>query len=174
MSSQRSEEPDGIEGVFGRRLRLCSRVQLFETKDLILSCPDCHQFLLYCCPCSKRQIKPVPCHHFHLVFTDGACRNTGQVGATAGIGIAYGTDEESQYILPITNEIDLFSRRTSQRAELLAALEGINLFGWDDHPPPKQDHNSGANRTLIIATDSEYVVKGMTDWLPRWKVSALH
>ncbi|KAL9028154.1 MAG: hypothetical protein Q9196_003436 [Gyalolechia fulgens] len=31
--------------------------------------------------------------------------------------------------------------------------------------PPSQDLKD----QWIIATDSEYVVKGMTEWLPRWK-----
>lgn len=31
--------------------------------------------------------------------------------------------------------------------------------------------NEAEKKVWIIATDSEYVVKGMTEWLPTWKVS---
>lgn len=161
---------EGDEGVYGRRLRLCPSLQSCETPDLIRSCPDCSQFLLVCCSCRKRFPKITkPCHHFSLLFTDGACRNNGQVGATAGIGFAHGTNEQSWIALPITDEMDSFPKRTSQRAELLAALKGLQYICEVIIPC---SHGPGASDgAFIIATDSEYVVKGMTEWLPQWKVS---
>lgn len=161
---------EGPQGIYGRRLRLCPSLESCETSDLILTCPDCNRFYLVCCSCRKRYRKTErPCHNYRLVFTDGACRNNGQMGATAGIGIAYGTDEQSQISIPITDEEDDFPRRTSQRTELLAALTGLQYVC---EPVCSLVHGRGdPNRSLIIASDSEYVVKGMTEWLPRWKVS---
>lgn len=148
---------------------MCSSLQSFETSDLILSCPNCSQFFLLCCSCRKRFYKKeTPCHHFRLVFTDGACRNNGQVGATAGIGFAYGTNEDSQISLPISDEEDPFPRRSSQRAELLAAVTGL-LYVCEGglHPINKLHGTDASDESLIIATDSEYVVKDITEWLPQ-------
>lgn len=165
MSSKLLQDSfDGIEGVYGRRLRLCSYLESHETSDLILSCSHCSHFYLLCCSCRKSYR---PCHRYRLVFTDGACRNNGQTGATAGIGIAYGTDEQSQIVLPISDKLDNFPRRTSQRAELLAALKGLSQVCENDTPLI----NDSPGGYLIIATDSEYVVNGITQWFPRWKVS---
>jgi len=118
-----------------------------------------------------------PCHHFRLVFTDGACLNNGQVGAKAGLGVAVGSLESGHHLsLPVNLNVDAGQRRTSQRAEQLAALHGLaylsemtklNTSRHYSNPPkePEEDMN------WIIATDSEYVVKGMTEWVPEWKVS---
>lgn len=176
LSSSEFDDADQVrEGVFDRRLHLCPRLQSFDTNDLVLSCSKCNQFLLYCCHCSKKfptRRKGKPCHHYRLVFTDGACRNNGQVGATAGIGIAHGRDEESQLSIPITTEVDSYSRRTSQRAELIAAIEGLSTVCQYDYDLPDHDDPDDSDKiALIVATDSEYVVKGMTEWLPQWKVS---
>ena len=128
------------------------------------------------------------CHHFRLIFTDGACRQNGQLGATAGIGIARGEKAASQQAIPITRLVDENSKRTSQRAELLAALAGLEhmvevdrLNAGNENKLKKQKKTKGrkhglrdAEKALIIATDSEYVVKGMTEWLPAWKVSPLY
>ena len=68
-------------------------------------------------------------------------------------------------------------RRTSQRAELLAAISGIRFMAEADGPyvPKKKKCKKQDLRkteiSWIIATDSEYVVKGMTEWLPAWQVS---
>ena len=127
------------------------------------------------------------------MFTDGACLSNGMAGATAGLGVAMGlvegdkgwsdlyadnkNDEESwdrsgdderpwQKSIPVTDEIDPGQRRSSQRAELLAALLGVDMMY------PQHGHHPLEKRSIIITTDSEYVVKGMTEWFPSWKVSS--
>lgn len=77
---------------------------------------------------SSDKPKGKPCHHFRLIFTDGACRLNGQVGATAGIGLALGGRTSSQQAIPITTSLDPNQKRTSQRAELLAALAGLRYL----------------------------------------------
>jgi ribonuclease HI len=47
--------------------------------------------------------------------------------------------------------------------EFLAEAHRINT-----EPEDKPEDECNA---WIIATDSEYVVKGMTEWLPTWRVS---
>ncbi|KAL8915909.1 MAG: hypothetical protein Q9172_006570 [Xanthocarpia lactea] len=177
---------------------------MFSTDELIRTCEICGCFCLYCCGCQKyfkndgRNKSGTVCHHFRLIFTDGACRHNGRFGATAGIGVAIGTRYMSQVSVPINAKLDSSQKRTSQRAELLATPAGLRLTaliddetngesGTDDSesaPKVKQskkrkggkprNHNPNeAEKVWIIATDSEYVVKGMTEWLPAWKPANL-
>ena len=99
----------------------------------------------------------------------------GQAEATAGVGIACGEGENDQLSLPITEETDPGQRRTSQRAELLAALTGLRYLemtaGIEQIGAQTNNHRDSQRETArVVATDSEYVVKGMTEWLPAWKV----
>ncbi|KAL8787636.1 MAG: hypothetical protein Q9195_007682 [Heterodermia aff. obscurata] len=124
------------------------------------------------------------CHHYRLIFTDGACRLNGQADATAGIGIAIGGTEPRHLSLAIDDELDPGQKRTSQRAELLAALTGVgylitehkNSRGDEKKEATKKKHRGSQDKksTWIIATDSEYVVKGMTEWFPAWKANNYH
>lgn len=94
----------------------------------------------------------------------------------SGIGIAFGLEGEKsyQFSIPVDDNIDPGAKRTSQRAELLAALEGLKKIG--DYDEGFFAHNSRTRREgsdepeIVVTTDSEYVVKGMTEWLPTWKV----
>lgn len=176
-----SESEGNNEGVIvGRKIELCPRLQSFSQEDLIETCPHCDQFFLFCCPCSQRYDDyeaRKPCHHYRLVFTDGACRQNGQMGATAGIGISCGESDGWQQSIPVTASLDPGQKRTSQRAELLAALAGLKYMVRADElnesGEETQDGVRGpesSRKAWIIATDSEYVVKGMTEWLPTWKV----
>lgn len=104
----------------------------------------------------------------------------------AGIGIAFGTgtgdpdDEDThQFSDPVDDTLDPLAKRTNQRAELLAALEGLKKVcdsdeGWmeDDYEIRKVYLGAQPPLEVIVTTDSEYVVKGMTKWLPNWKVGA--
>ena len=174
-----NSDDDRAEGIIGRKMVFCDRLQLFETDELIRVCPDCRCFVLYCCHClNTRAEDGPPCHHFRLIFSDGACRSNGLVGATAGIGILYGEKTASQRAIPITSELDPGQKRTSQRAELLAALAAVRFMAEVDQLNRENrmgrdggDRSGFENDVWVIATDSEYVVKGMTEWLPTWKVN---
>lgn len=178
MSSS-DDDYEGAEGIIGRKMVFCDRLQSFETDKLIMTCPDCRGFFLYCCCCSTHHSEaPLPCHHFRLVFSDGACRLNGQLGATSGIGILYGEDTKAQQAIPITSSLDPGQKRTSQRAELLAALAALQFIAEADRLHGKEAKKKDGPRSpgqsekaWVIATDSEYVVKGMTEWLRTWKVT---
>lgn len=84
--------------------------------------------------------------------------------------MAVGSVDTLQLSVPITDEEDPSPVRSNQRAELLAAKMGIEFLGLlaemnKDPSRPKKEPP-----TWIIATDSHYVVRGMTEWLPAWKV----
>lgn len=77
------------------------------------------------------------------------------------------------WAIPIDDEIDPSSVRTSQRAELLAAIHGIYElaeFESDSNEARAEHRDSNDKVTWVITSDSEYVVLGMTEWVPAWKV----
>ena len=125
------------------------------------------------------------CHHVQLVFTDGACSNNGESYAVAGLGIVVG-DGELSWSITVDDTMDSANApRTSQRAELLAAINGLKKLKEVHHcyldmekevnpkksaarrrARAKEDHSA----TYVVVTDSEYVVKGITEWFPAWRV----
>ncbi|OGT06929.1 MAG: ribonuclease HI [Gammaproteobacteria bacterium GWF2_41_13] len=81
-----------------------------------------------------------------LVYTDGACRgNPGEGGW--GAVLKYGEKEKycSGYEPDTTNN----------QMELRAAIEALAALKQTCH--------------VILTTDSQYVKKGITEWLPVWK-----
>lgn len=161
-------------GVFNRRVYFCAKQQAFDTADLIEQCYKCDRFYLMCCAHVFNQVDV--CHSTRLIFTDGACLSNGHRNAQAGIGVAVGMCEKDQMAAPIDDRMDGVGKRTNQRAELLAALEGLKMMSRitpidDDEAQSLRDQAyRGDPNAWVITTDSEYVVKGMTEWLPKWKV----
>lgn len=120
-------------------------------------------------------------HYFQLVFSDGACFNNGQGDAAkAGLGIVISdVDVDLFWSIAVDDTLDT-APRTNQRAELLAAIEGLKKLELENQNccsvlGDEINHSSIANEdyrgTYIVVTDSEYVVKGITEWFPQWRVS---
>ena len=85
--------------------------------------------------------------------------------------------EEYSWSVSVDDTIDPDAPRTSQRAELLAALEGLkklHKFSIDEDPGAHaklmRRHKAEGDPHYIVVTDSEYVVKGITEWFPSWRV----
>ncbi|EMD41108.1 hypothetical protein CERSUDRAFT_103428 [Gelatoporia subvermispora B] len=171
------------EGVFGRRFQFCPTLkrQAQKPSDLILTCPRCLDYAARCCHHVNFESEQA-CHHYRLVFTDGACLSNGQSGATAGIGIAMGELDGRQWSVPIDNSIDSFPKRSSQRAELLAAIHALRFLSETrikaalesphGHRQAIMHQDDVQDRECwVVTTDSEYVVKGITEWFPQWKAN---
>lgn len=80
------------------------------------------------------------------IFTDGACRGNPGPGGW-GVLLRYNHHERRLYGgVPHT---------TNNRMELTAAIEGLKLLRQPS--------------CVTIATDSQYVRRGVTEWLPNWK-----
>ncbi len=80
------------------------------------------------------------------IFTDGACRGNPGPGGWGAV-LRYGDRER-----------ELFGgdrHTTNNRMELMAAIMALEAL---KRPV-----------TAVVTTDSEYVKKGMTEWLPAWK-----
>ena len=80
------------------------------------------------------------------IFSDGACRGNPGPGGW-GVLMRYAGHEKSLY----GGE----SNTTNNRMELRAVIEGLEALA-----EPCE---------VIVTTDSQYVRKGMTEWIHRWK-----
>ncbi len=100
-----------------------------------------------------------------LIFTDGACLNNGQANPKAGCSFVYRPSTEeprivghAEFRLENKGPTGEVHQQTSNRAELRAVIAALRYRSW-----------SGEGfTTLIIATDSEYVVEGATSWVRGW------
>lgn len=80
------------------------------------------------------------------IFTDGACKGNPGPGGW-GVLLRCGTTEKELY----GGE----RQTTNNRMELMAAIEGLKAL---TRPC-----------SVTLTTDSQYVRKGITEWLPGWK-----
>ncbi|XP_067134818.1 ribonuclease H1-like [Centruroides vittatus] len=85
------------------------------------------------------------------IYTDGACCSNGKNGARAGIGVYWGPNH------PLNVSERLEGRQTNNRAEIHAAVRALN-----------QAKENGYN-DVIIYTDSNFLIKGVTQWVKTWK-----
>ena len=161
-----------------RKFTLCPSMVDYEFSHLIVKCHLCARFFAACCLHKSfggdlYQDKRPCCHHSQVVFTDGACSDNGRDNAKAGLGITIGTEEEFCWSIAVDDAVDPDAAQTSQRAELLAAIEGLKkleerheTYYTAATDPKQEDRNE-----YVVSTDSEYVVKGITEWFPAWRVS---
>jgi ribonuclease HI len=80
------------------------------------------------------------------IYTDGACRGNPGAGGWGALLISgdkrktmYGGEPET----------------TNNRMELTAAIEALNVLK--------------GRQSVVLHTDSKYVMDGLTQWLPNWK-----
>ena len=154
-------DPKWCQDVVAHRLIFCENVRSVPTEHLLIDCSCCQRFLAFCCSCTSKQLQaeeacrerrsrsteddddalpPKPCHYYKVALVDGACLGNGQDKATAGIGITLGLHPTMQWAIPIDDAVDPASVRTSQRAELLAAIHGMRkLAEFETHPRDKRD-----------------------------------
>lgn len=81
------------------------------------------------------------------IWTDGACKGNPGVG---GWGVLLKRDHHEKTLCG--GEPDT----TNNRMELTAVIEALNVLKRPCH--------------IILHTDSQYVQKGITEWLPNWKL----
>jgi ribonuclease HI len=88
----------------------------------------------------------------YIASVDGSCINNGQRNARAGWGALLESSQGA--ILEIAGPLE-GERQTNQRAELTAAIMALKAVS-----KPAQ---------FCIYSDSEYVVKGINEWMQDWK-----
>jgi len=176
MRTRKTEAEDEYpgEGIISRRFIFCPTLQdNYTTDELAPQCAHCGRFFVLCC---QDRDRTDVCHHYRLAFTDGACLSNGKDDATAGLGIAIGDLELGidHWAIPVEDFMDSdHPKRTSQRTELLAAIEGLDRLRLAELATEESKGKYSKGRKSppewVIATDSEYVVKGITEWFPSWK-----
>jgi ribonuclease HI len=156
-----------------------TRAQLQYRDDGTLIVPDIHPFTPPNPTVTPSQLFPLqqrPGRQFPrfahrsnrgdlLIYTDGACLNNGQPHAAAGWGFVFRAPEADR------PDVGRVSGRledqgpsgesypqTSNRAELRAVIAALQFRAW---------YGEGWAR-LVIATDSEYVVRGATERVRAW------
>ncbi|CAG5123395.1 unnamed protein product [Candidula unifasciata] len=85
------------------------------------------------------------------VYTDGGCFDNGRNGARAGIGVFWAR-----------NDVDNVSERlpgrpTNNRAEIHAAVRAVQIA------------KKKGIQNLILHTDSQFLINGITKWIRGWK-----
>ena len=98
-----------------------------------------------------------------LIFSDGACLDNGQPNPRAGWAFVHGPGlAEKQLItsgrLEGKGPFGDDGTQTSNRAELRAVVAALRYRHWGGE----------GFKTIVIATDSEYVVEGSTKWARTW------
>ncbi len=86
----------------------------------------------------------------HEIYTDGACRGAKE-RRRGGIGVYFGEGDERNVSEPLYG-----TRHTNQRAELTALLRALQIVRHDA-------------RIYTVYSDSMYAVRGVNEWLDRWK-----
>ena len=85
-------------------------------------------------------------HEIVEIFTDGACRGNPGPGAWAALLRYKGVEKELSGYEPMT---------TNNRMEMMAAIRALEAL---KRP-----------MTMQVYTDSQYLTKGMEEWLSGWK-----
>lgn len=97
-----------------------------------------------------------------LIYTDGACLDNGHANARAGCGFVFsstpGPSSYCNFRLEKQGPTGEVYQPTSNRAELRAVIAALRFRAWDVE----------GFRSIVIATDSEYVVEGATRWVRTW------
>ncbi|KAI3144228.1 hypothetical protein CBS147326_1232 [Penicillium roqueforti] len=100
-----------------------------------------------------------------LVYTDGACLDNGGANPRAGCSFVYRNSTTNPLLhgflnfpLEKSGPTGIANLQTSNRAELRAVIAATRFRYW---------LGEGC-RCLVIATDSEYVVEGITKWVKNW------
>lgn len=98
-----------------------------------------------------------------LIHTDGACANNGMSNPKAGWAFWHGLSLEGDRLVMSTRlekkgPFDDDGIQSSNRAELRAVIAALRFRHW-----PGEGFD-----TFVVATDSEYVVKGSTEWARKW------
>ncbi|KAM3559456.1 hypothetical protein MY1884_003452 [Beauveria asiatica] len=98
-----------------------------------------------------------------LIMTDGACLNNGQANPKAGWAFCQGAGLEGRPLL-VSGRLEKKGPwgddgiQSSNRAELRAVIAALRFRHWPGE----------GFKTVVIATDSEYVVEGSTQWAKTW------
>lgn len=93
-----------------------------------------------------------------LFFVDGAASNNGTPEARGGCGVVFSPQPEHKGTSFPLEKIP-GEELTSNRAELRAAVGALSMRRWAGE----------GFETIVVGTDSEYMVKGVNEWVDKWR-----
>ncbi|KAG6109731.1 hypothetical protein E4U13_005670 [Claviceps humidiphila] len=99
-----------------------------------------------------------------VISVDGACSGNGTADAFMAAGVFFNTNSRYNQSLPLYGP-----SVTNQVAELRAGILALELamdIWWDERFGEDGDQRL---REVVIKADSDYLVKGMTDYIFKWK-----
>ncbi|KAB8292346.1 hypothetical protein EYC80_008086 [Monilinia laxa] len=96
-----------------------------------------------------------------LIYTDGACLGSGFPNSTAGCGFIISPEHKVNFRLENRGPTGELQPQTGNRAELRAVIAALEYRDW-------HRENTGSWTRLIIATNSDYVVSGITNLIHEW------
>ena len=104
---------------------------------------------------SENTEKPETEHQLQIptVYIDGSCVRNGSSSAQAGFGVFWGIEHPWNYSQSLSDD----SAVTNNKAELSAAVKALQTA---------RDNNL---EQLVICSDSNYVVQGITEWIHKWR-----
>ncbi|KDQ10487.1 hypothetical protein BOTBODRAFT_163792 [Botryobasidium botryosum FD-172 SS1] len=94
-----------------------------------------------------------------LILTDGSAPGNGTAAARAGCGFVFRPDGKGSISRPLARVPGY--ELTSNRAELRAAHLALGFRAWAGE----------GFRKIVIGTDSDYLVKGICEYIYKWKKS---
>ncbi|KAJ5166644.1 uncharacterized protein N7482_005425 [Penicillium canariense] len=134
-------------------------IEAFDGSWVFMACPGSTTN----CPHCKNHVYHIGC----LVVSISGALSTTSDPPRSSIGVFFGPDNKKNLASVLDGD-----KHTTQTAELKACLEALTrLFvlhtTWQIEPPKKS--TCYPLHTVIIKSDSEYVVMGATEWLSKWK-----
>lgn len=100
-----------------------------------------------------------------VVAIDGACRGFGTADAKGAIGVYFGEASPSNLSIPI-----IVDHPTNHKMKLYACIRALKEVYMIDDERFGRNEKSGRPGRVVIKTDSEYVVKAMTEWIFKWRL----
>jgi ribonuclease HI len=139
------------------------------------------------CPHSRVKCSNCGVHVAHtdaiVIAMDGACRSNGTAHSTKGVsslGVFCGFANPYNRVQRLTDD-DVSGRHTSQVAQLKACARALcqaGLIGEDRALGSAEGHSHGRAhshgrdvRLVVIKSNSEYIIQGVTELIPRWKAN---
>ncbi|PWY93124.1 ribonuclease H-like protein [Aspergillus sclerotioniger CBS 115572] len=140
----------------------------FTPDDIQVRRGEC---VLLACPGSKRKCPHCNCHVCHtgciVIAVDGACHRNGQPGARASVGVYHGFESNWNASYLLSSE----ENQTNQVAELVACETALIDARLMHEYGEKYGIEDRKLSIVVIKSDSEYVVRGMTEWIEKWKTN---
>lgn len=99
------------------------------------------------------------------IYTDGGCIGNGKnPKAPGGLGVAIYIDGQ----IIVQHSRQLFdSPNTNQKAELHAAIDALTILNGELRS--QYINNNFVSTTVILYSDSAYMINGITDWINGWR-----